>query len=223
MNKLFHQYSKAAFSVLLTLLSAIQAQGESTPSYYAGTPKGTFSTTALGGASYSVEIAVPLGIQGLQPQLSVVYNSQAGNGLVGWGCNLTGISAITRVPRDIYHDGSPHGISYDNNDAFALDGNRLVLLQPSEGSDTAVYCLENSPYTRITLYGLSSQHPSDLWFQVKTADGMTREFGRSSGKHTYNKDGVSKVYAWNVSKAEDRSGNIMIYKYQMESNMTIVR
>ena len=77
--------------------------------------------TALGGASYTIPIQVPEGINGMQPNLAINYNSQSGNGLLGWGWNLAGGSAITRVGHTLYHDDETKGVDF-NDDRFALDG-----------------------------------------------------------------------------------------------------
>ena len=71
---------------------------------------GQFAVSPMGGAMYSIPIEVPQGVGGLQPQLSIVYNSQSGNGLCGYGANLAGLSSITRGPKDIYHDGIAQGM-----------------------------------------------------------------------------------------------------------------
>lgn len=56
------------------------ATATSTP---VGTIAGEFSVNGNGGATYVVPIEVLPGINGVQPNLSVVYNSQSQNGLLG--------------------------------------------------------------------------------------------------------------------------------------------
>ena len=74
---------------------------------------GTFNVGSFGNASYTIPIEVPAGVNGMQPSLSITYDSQAGNGLVGYGCNLDGFSKITRGGKiqagDIYIDGNRIG------------------------------------------------------------------------------------------------------------------
>ena len=77
---------------------------------------GTVDVTALGGASYTIPIQIPEGMGGIQPNLSIVYNSQSGNGLLGWGWTLGGLSAITRVGQTDYHDGRVTGVALDYHD-----------------------------------------------------------------------------------------------------------
>lgn len=50
---------------------------------------GTVNISALGGAVYSIPIEVLPGKDGMQPSLSVTYNSQASNGLLGYSWNLS--------------------------------------------------------------------------------------------------------------------------------------
>ncbi|WP_449400494.1 SpvB/TcaC N-terminal domain-containing protein [Chryseobacterium wanjuense] len=49
-----------------------------------------------GALTYSIPIECLKGINNFQPNISLGYNSQAGNGLVGWGWNIIGISTITQ-------------------------------------------------------------------------------------------------------------------------------
>src|SRR5437660_1031063 len=49
-----------------------------------GSPSlGLESVSPDGSFSYSVQIRVPAGVRGMQPNLSLTYNSRLGNGLVG--------------------------------------------------------------------------------------------------------------------------------------------
>ncbi len=60
-----------------------------------GTPKGVLDVSSSGAAVYSMAFEVPNGGP-LTPQVGIAYNSQSGGyGLVGYGFNITGISAIT--------------------------------------------------------------------------------------------------------------------------------
>ena len=181
-----------------------------------GTPEGSFSVSPLGGAAYTIPIDMPAGICDMTPQVSITYNSQNGNGLCGWGCNIGGISAITRGAKDIYHDGAASGISHGFDDAFYLDGQRLVMTQAPAGSDSAVYCLETNPYTRIVLHGLNEDYQFSMYFTVDSPDGMRYEYGKIGTCQYYYADGA-KVNAWYLGSAKSLTGNEISYTYVFDN------
>jgi hypothetical protein len=104
-----------------------------------GTIVGQSMVTPSGAAAYTVPIECPSGINGQQPQISLVYNSQGGNGIAGWGFNIAGLSAITRAPQTIYSDGTTSGIKNTSVDKYALDGNRLVVVSGVYGGQDSEY------------------------------------------------------------------------------------
>ena len=75
---------------------------------------------------YTVPIAVPPGMAGMEPSISLGYSSQSGNGLAGVGWNIGGLSQISRCPTTMAQEGFIDSVDYDSNDKFCLDGVRLV-------------------------------------------------------------------------------------------------
>lgn len=71
-----------------------------------GTIDVSASVDQIGGASITIPIEVPAGINGMQPNLALVYNSHNGYGLAGWGWDLAGISVIQRTGKTFYHDNA---------------------------------------------------------------------------------------------------------------------
>ena len=192
------------------------------PSAYSAEPEGvgasggTFSVSSTGGVLCSVPIKVPTGVSGMQPSLAIVYNSQAGNGMLGWGCNLSGLSAITRGSKDIYHDGLAGAMAGADRDALYLNGQRLILSSGVAGQDGAVYRPESAPFTSITLRGTLA----DGYFEVLSSDGMIIRFGRNAGARlSYTSGSSTRVHSWHVDHWEDPLGNYMSCTYNKWSYM----
>ncbi len=157
-----------------------------------GITTGQLSVSLTGGATYQIPIAVPSGINGVVPQLSLVYNSQGGNGAAGYGWNLSGISSITRIPTTKFHDGFIDGVDFDSNDRFALDGQRLILKSGTYGKNTAVYETENFSNIKIVSYGDMGQPAA--YFKVFFPNGNVAIYGGTADSTNKNIWSIKKWY-----------------------------
>ena len=97
-----------------------------TPTTAIGTTPGSFDVTLAGTASYTIPIKVAPGTAGLEPSIQFSYDSQSPGGALGGGWSLSGLSAITRGPKDQFTDSESGGITLTESDAFYLDGQRLI-------------------------------------------------------------------------------------------------
>jgi hypothetical protein len=95
-----------------------------TPTAIGRTP-GTYAVSQTGAATYTIPLWVTPGALGIQPNLAITYNSQSGDGLLGPGFSLSGLSAISRCAKTWAQDGAPGAITLTASDRFCLDGNRL--------------------------------------------------------------------------------------------------
>ena len=143
-----------------------------------GSLSGVFDVSPTGAATYSVPIEVPPGIQGMQPNISLVYNSQSGDGMAGMCWNISGLSMISRVPKDYYFDSDRSGIIWDKNSPLALDGQRLIIVNNGWGSDSIEYRTE-SGIDIIRGYSIGSSGPK--YFKIYTKDGRILIYGDVSG------------------------------------------
>ena len=66
-------------------------------------PQGKFDVEASGQATFRVSIETPPGIAECQPHLELVYSHRQGNGVLGVGWDLAGLSSISRT-RATYAD-----------------------------------------------------------------------------------------------------------------------
>lgn len=93
-----------------------------------GSIDGSIDVTSSGSATYTIPIQVVPGTANIQPNLAIFYNSQSNAGILGMRWHLSGLSSINRVPQNAYLDNNITGINLDNNDRYALDGNRLIAI-----------------------------------------------------------------------------------------------
>jgi RHS repeat-associated protein len=179
------------------------------PNLQVGSIQGTHQVTESGGFVYNIPIELPHGANGVTPQLSLTYNSQAGNGTLGMGWSLQGLSAISRSAKSIYYDDEASFIKYNNDDAFKIDGNRLFKLSNSQ----YIFGTELEDFSRIFMRNPNS--PSDQWFELETKEGQKIEYGRTSDSKLIN---GSDVLIWMVSKVIDTRGNFYEYEYETINN-----
>ena len=166
-----------------------------------GSMNGSFAVNEMGAATYTIPIDVPQGINGMQPNIALTYNSQSGNGVCGMGFSIAGLSSITRVPRSVYYDGVAKGIKYDATDAYALDGKRLI----SNGQKQ--FSPENSPFDIVLQDGNG--------FIVKLQNGTTAYYGQTTDSRAM-AGGI--IYSWYLNKVEDTFGNTITYSYTHDNN-----
>ncbi|MCR5013868.1 MAG: hypothetical protein K6A28_03725, partial [Bacteroidales bacterium] len=143
-----------------------------------GALNGVIDISALGGATYSIPVMLPKGLGEMSPQLSIYYNNQQRNGLLGWNWDLSGISSITRIGKNLYHDGQVGTVDY-TDDRFCLDGQRLFQVSGgSYGDNEMNYRTEQDQMNKIVSYTESGFNgPSH--FTVWTADGKIMHYGNS--------------------------------------------
>lgn len=177
-----------------------------------GSTSDNLSVSLSGGVNYSIPIDVPPGLNGVQPEVALTFDSHSGNGLAGWGWNVSGISVITRVPSTLFHDNIVDGVDFDGYDHFSLDGQRLVVKTGTYGGDGTVYQTESYSNLKIISYGSHPdsgvQGPSS--FKVFYPDGSIGYYGNSSNSRT------QTDYA--ITYWENPQGIRISYVYNKQNN-----
>jgi len=166
-----------------------------------------------GAATQSIPIAVPPGTAGVQPNLTLTYNSQGENSLLGVGWSVSGLPVIHRCPRTVAQDNFRGGVNYDTNDRFCLDGQRLMAISGTYGANLTEYRTELDSFLKIVSYGTAGTGPA--YFTVKTKAGETMEFGgnATSQEGRIEAQGKSEVRVWALSKVSDAKGNYLTVTY----------
>lgn len=194
-----HIYKISLFVISLlsfSLNAAIPTSG------LVGSTEGSFSVSPSGSATYNIPITIPPNVGGVQPNLSLSYDSSSGNGLLGIGWQLSGLSAITRCPTTLELDGFIDGVDFDGNDQWCLDGQRLVNTGGNE------YRTEIDGFSKII-------HNNTSGFSVFTAQGLKMTYGHTSSSIVYAKGrgSQSEALQYALSKAEDAHGNFYSIEY----------
>ncbi len=175
---------------------------------------GSFAVSESGGATYSVDIDVPPGVAGMEPKLSLTYSSQGGNGLLGMGWSLSGLSSVTRCPKNIAQDGVRGAVRFDTDDRFCLDGQRLFPISGAHGASGTQYRTVMEGFSKITSLSLYGSGPAV--FDVRTKSGLHFSYGGSWPSRLI-PDGQSVIGTWNVSRVRDTSFNTMTFEYGQSS------
>ncbi|MDH4263696.1 MAG: FG-GAP-like repeat-containing protein [Spirochaetia bacterium] len=156
------------------------------------------------------QIEVPQGINKVQPDLQISYNSNIPNGLLGVGWNIEGLPKIVRV-------NSGNGIHFDGNDTYL---GLQDLLTDISGNKSEYHTKNESFYRYKPIYGtcnLSSTEPCG-WI-VNSPDGNTMYFGEdengSDGNSRVLSDHHSGYKTWSLRKFSDLHHNEYVVKYKI--------
>ena len=186
------------------------------PNLFVGALPGAIDVSPTGAATYSIPIEVVPGTQGIQPNLSIVYNSMGGMGLLGMKWSLAGLSAITRCGQTPYYDNNITGISFGSQSRFALDGERLINVSGGYHTDGAVYATEMENFNRIISHGYTAPHSFFIpeSFTAYTDDGSIIEYGSTDNSRLIVENArYPIILSWYIDKITDANGNYMTYHY----------
>jgi len=142
--------------------------------------------------THQVQFKLPKGANGVQPELSLIYTPGNGNGAVGVGWDIGGLSEIVRV-------GYGAGVTCTASDTFA---NSLVgvLVAQTDGS----YRSKNESFAKAVPSGTCGAGPCS--WTVTDRTGMRFVYGDTlDSRQTCGNGGT--VYRWGLSKAIDLFGN----------------
>lgn len=178
--------------------------------------QGNIEVDGGGQLQFTLPIALPPGVKSVAPQVNLVYNSGSGNGIAGFGFNVSGITAISRMGKTVDRDGEQKGIELNNTDYYQFNGQRLVLVSGAYGADGAEYTTEKFSNVKIkslgALSGLPWQGPE--YFEVTFEDGSQAWYGAHSSART--------PIEYNITKWKDAQGNYITYNYNLSNNVSSI-
>jgi hypothetical protein len=153
-----------------------------------------------GSFSYSIPIKTPPGTNGVAPQLSLDYNSNAGNGMLGMGFSLSGLSEMTRMSWG-------KGINYNGQDTYLGPDGRLVDINGNKSE----YHTEHESWAKHVPEGTCGDGPCSWTVYEKT--GNKFYFGTSEDSRIEAVGKKGGVRVWALHKFEDRFGNYYEVEY----------
>jgi RHS repeat-associated protein len=180
--------------------------------------------------TYSIPLRLPEGPGGLKPKLGLAYSSMAGNGPLGVGWSITGLSVISRCGHNVARDGFAAGFDFNPDfnvalNQYCIDGNKLVPTQRS--GSTVTYQTESADFAKIEATYVGTQPRDPDYFKVWRRDGLIYFYGYNHsgsssaesradgplGGVTTDPAGGHWTYAWHLTRVEDRDGNSITYSY----------
>ncbi|MBL7915571.1 MAG: hypothetical protein JNL49_11055 [Bacteroidia bacterium] len=173
--------------------------------------EGQIDISISGACNYTIPIPLPEGTNKMTPSLAINYNSYSGNGLLGVGWGLSGLSEISRTSSTIYHDGEIHGINLNNSDKFSLDNNRLVNYNGnnylpefnSSGYSLVVPVMQAGSGTEPSYWVAHNIERKRYFYGLNVDSRVIANGGPNNGK----------IIKWLLSKVIDINGNYITYHY----------
>jgi RHS repeat-associated protein len=164
-----------------------------------------------GAFQYQYPINLPSGTNNMAPNLTLFYNSNSPNGMIGMGWNLNG---ITKIERDYSYP-----VTYnDTTDHFMYNGEKLIL------DANGYYHPAKESYERIQLVNPNST--SSNWV-ITQKNGTKMYFGYQASEHTASTDGRieglnitgnDKAIVWSLSKVMDLQANYYVIEYIIDGS-----
>jgi hypothetical protein len=159
---------------------------------------------ATGAFQYKYPLNLPEGTDNLVPELTLAYNSNVGNGIMGMGWFIRGISEIQR--------DFNYAINYTVDDHFIYNGEKL--LKTSDG----YYHMQRDNFERM------EYNSSQNYWVVTQKDGTKYYYGYQATEHPANTCGrilvagnTSKTLLWSLSKVMDIHGNYYVIEYNQDN------
>ena len=185
---------------------------------------------ATGSGAFSAPIYTSPGRVGFGPQLSLSYDSGAGNGPFGFGWSLS-LPSITRKT----DKGLPKYIDGVESDVFILSGaeDLVPYLEEGDGQWTR---RENKRMVNGQTYRIQDYRPrieglfarierwtneaipSDTFWRSISRDNVTTWYGRTAVSRIADPADPARVFSWLICESYDDKGNVIVYDYAPENS-----
>ncbi len=178
-----------------------------------------------GTGSMTVPIAMSPGRAGFGPELSLSYDSGAGNGLFGFGWNLS-LPAITRKT----DKGLPQYRDAEESDVFILssvedlvpvlrdDGSRWSQTRTIGGVDYIIHRYRpriEGLFARIERWTNVIDSGDVHWRSISRENILTL-YGKDENSRIADPEDTGRIFSWLICETRDDQGNAVIYEYKAE-------
>ncbi|MDV8153594.1 SpvB/TcaC N-terminal domain-containing protein, partial [Acinetobacter pittii] len=220
------KYKLLCLSIFIVIHQAYAAESELSLSL-----NGESNVDSLGVLNHSIPIVLPPSINGFGPQLSINYNGQSTNGILGVGWNILGIPSITRcnelkngkifTPLTSSIEEKSQSIPFSSS-CFVLNGQKLIKVSSdSVEFGKAEFRLEKDDFSKVTIELESSSSTAIKKFIVKHGNGVIQEFSAAVKGNYKNNNGEyvenindPVIYEWGLSSVKDVNDNYWTVEYQ---------
>jgi RHS repeat-associated protein len=183
-----------------------------------------------GTGSLTVPIYASPGRSGFGPQLSLSYDSGAGNGPFGFGWGLA-LPSITRKT----DKGLPRYDAAGSPDTFILSGaedlvpvlvelngawNRVEHPRMLYGQNYRVHRYRprtESLFARIERWSNTADRKDVFWRSI-SKDNIITWYGTSDESRIADPADPSRIFTWLICKSHDDKGNLAVYRYAKENS-----
>ncbi len=184
-----------------------------------------------GTGSMSIPIATSPGRSGFGPQLSISYDSGAGNGAFGLGWNLSLPSITRRTDK-----GLPKYQDTDESDIFILSGAEdlvPVLIEnggnwekeviPPRTVGGKIYTIQRyrprieGLFARIERWA-NQDNPEDRFWRSISKDNITTWYGKTKESRIADPSQPDHIFTWLICESYDAKGNAIAYQYAEENS-----
>ena len=178
-----------------------------------------------GTGNFTVPIALPPGRNGFHPELNLVYSTGNGNGPfgLGWSLSIPAVSRKTSKGIPQYRDYAP---TLKDRDTFILSGAEdLVPLSVTSETPKRYRPRTEGLFARIDHHHDISNNYN--YWEVRNKDGLVSFYGTvrpAAAPPDWQDPAViadpsdrSEIFAWKLSRTEDRFGNHIIYDYERDT------
>jgi len=181
-----------------------------------------------GTGNFTVPIALPLGRNGFQLRLNLVYSTGNGNGPfgLGWGLSIQGVSRKTSKGIPVYDDAKDTFLLSGAEDLVPVEVEKTESSTGKEVQTRSRYRPRTEGlFARIDHYQVvekvSGTILSNYW-KVRSKDGLLSVYGTPGAAG--NDPAVvakpadrSRIFAWKLTHTADPFGNRIVYEYLRDS------